>query len=121
MRCDIAELLSCLDLFVLPSIYESMGRVLVEAMASGLPIVATRVGGVPEVLAHGVAGRLVPPADPRALAEGILELLSQPQLAHGLAQQAQLRAERFSAERMIQQILDLYRELMPDCHVETRV
>src|SRR5207245_8720748 len=74
-RHDIPECLAALDLFVLPSLNEGMGRALVEAMAVGCPVVATRVGGIPDVVTDGTTGLLVPPRDERALAEAILTLL----------------------------------------------
>src|SRR5439155_1611572 len=80
-----AEFLPALDLFVLASRNEGMGRALVEAMASGLPVVATAVGGMPEVLEEGHAGLLVPPGDPQAIADAITRLSHDPQLAADLA------------------------------------
>ena len=75
MRNDVPEIISCSDLFVLPSINEGFGVVLLEAMAMKCPIVATNVGGVPEVVLDGETGILVPPGDPVQLARGIIRLL----------------------------------------------
>ena len=66
-RPDVEEIMGCFDIFVLPSLNEGMGRVLVEAMAAGLPIVASRVGGIPDLVKDGHNGLLVPPADAIAL------------------------------------------------------
>jgi len=81
LRKDVPEILKCLDVFVLASTHEAMGRVLVEAMASGLPVVATKVGGVPEIVEQGVMGFLVPPASPACLADAIIHLLRDKNLA----------------------------------------
>jgi glycosyltransferase involved in cell wall biosynthesis len=72
---DVIRFMKASDLFVLPSLIESFGIVLVEAMSCGLPIVASKVMGVPSVIAHGVNGHLVAPGDERGLADGIVSLL----------------------------------------------
>lgn len=74
-RSDLEQLLPAADLFVLPSFTEGLPNVLLEASSVGLPVVATAVGGTPEVVIDGVTGRLVPPGDPQALAEALLDLL----------------------------------------------
>lgn len=79
-RRDVALILPALDIFVLPSVVECHPLALLEAMASGLPVVATRVGGVPEVVVEGESGLLVPPRDPQALAAAILYLLKNPEI-----------------------------------------
>ena len=79
LRRDIPEILSCADVFVLSSLNEGFGLVLVEAMTMKLPIVATRVGGVPEIVEHGKTGILVAPQDPPAIADAILKLCSNRQ------------------------------------------
>ena len=85
-REDVASLIGGMDVFVLPSLNEGMGRVLVMAMALGTPIVASRTGGVPELLEDGRAGVLVPPADPGAIAEAACGLLDRPARARALAE-----------------------------------
>jgi len=107
-----AEFLPALDLFVLASRNEGMGRALVEAMASGLPVVATAVGGMPEVLEEGHAGLLVPPGDPQAIADAITRLSHDPRLAADLARRARARAVVFGAGRMNHALLRLYREVL---------
>jgi glycogen synthase len=77
-RTDAHRLLAALDVFTLSSTYEGLPIALIEAMALGRPAVVTRVGGVPEVLADGDQGLLVPPRDPAALADGLLRLLAAP-------------------------------------------
>ncbi len=111
-REDIPDLLHAFDLFVFPSLSEGMGRALVEAMASGLPIVATRVCSVPEVLAEGKAGYLVEPANSAALAQGIETLLLDPALCSRLANAARERAPRYSVETMLHKIQALYQDLL---------
>ncbi len=107
----VQEVFSSLDIFVLPSLNEGMGRVLVEAMATGLPIVASRVGGVPELVKNGVNGYLVPPGDKEALAASILSLLENPSLASRMGEKGKEMSKNFSAQRMLAQIESLYKEL----------
>jgi len=111
-RQDVPALIAGMDLFALPSLNEGMGRVLVMAMARGLPIVATRVGGVPELLAGGEAGLLVPPADPAALAAAICGLLREPDRAAALGEAGRRRAPRYGADRMVRALAELYRGLL---------
>ncbi len=86
-RSDVPELMHGLDCFVLPSRAEGISNTILEAMASGLPVIATAVGGNPEMVEAGRSGKLVPPADPPGLAGSILEYLGDPDTArkHGLA------------------------------------
>jgi glycosyltransferase involved in cell wall biosynthesis len=110
---DSAEVLSSFDLFVQPSLYESQGLALLEAMAAGIPAVATSVGGVADVVRDGETGLLVPPADPDALAGAILRLAGAPDLGLRLAQGAARRVrEHFSLGTMIDGYARLYRELL---------
>lgn len=113
-REDIPALVRAFDLFALPSLNEGMGRALVEAMAAGLPIVASRAGGIPEVLGGGAAGLLVEAGDARALARGIEELLVNPALRLRLGAAARERARRYSVEVMLQKTEALYRELLEE-------
>jgi len=83
-RRDIPALLSCFNIYVLPSIKEGLPNALLEAMSSGKPVVATRVGGVPEIIEHGVNGLLVPRGDPGRLAEAIKQLIDDPRKAEKL-------------------------------------
>ena len=106
------DLLPALDLFVLASRNEGMGRALVEAMAAGLPVAATSVGGVPEVLEEGRAGILVPPGDAEALAAAINRLAGDERLAAHFGRRARARAVVFGAGRMNHTLLRLYRKVL---------
>jgi glycosyltransferase involved in cell wall biosynthesis len=116
-REDVASVIAGTDLVVLPSINEGMGRVLVMAMALGKPIVASRVGGVAELLGEGEAGILVPPGDPAALAEAITTLLRDTQRARALGDAGRRRAPRYSAEAMLEALAKLYHEVMADAGI----
>jgi glycosyltransferase involved in cell wall biosynthesis len=101
------------DLLVLPSRMESFGLVLVEAMACGLPVVATRVGGIPEVVEDGVTGLLVPPNDPEALAEGINSLLEDPDRMKAMGARGRERAkEHFTWDTVAKRLVSLYTEVL---------
>lgn len=110
-REDAARWIAALDVFVLPSINEGMGRVLVQAMALEVPVVASRVGGMPEVTGDGDAGILVPPRDPAAIAEAVARLLGDPALRRALGKRGAERAQAFAVERMIAGLEDLYETL----------
>ena len=100
------------DAFVAPALgQESFGLVLVEAMAAGLPVVATRIPGYDEVVRDGVDGLLVPPDDPAALAAAILRVLTDPALALRLAGSGKARAAEFSWDRVAAQVEAVYREI----------
>jgi sugar transferase (PEP-CTERM/EpsH1 system associated) len=110
-REDVAGELRAFDLFALPSRAEGISNTILEAMASGLPIVATRVGGNPELVEEGRTGFLVPPADPVALADALARYAGDAALAaaHGAAGRERARAE-FSLDRMIERYTALYDE-----------
>jgi glycosyltransferase involved in cell wall biosynthesis len=105
------QVLPALDIFVLASRNEGMGRALVEAMASGLAVVGSAVGGVPEVLEEGGSGLLIPPGDPQAVALAIGRLADDAGLAATLARRARARSLVFGAGRMVRALQDLYREV----------
>jgi len=110
-RDDVPRIISILDVFVLPSLNEGMGRVLVEAMALRKPIVASRVGGIPDLVAHGKNGFLVPPQDPRELAKFIQLLLEDREKREEMGSAGQKIISNFSKERMIEDTERLYEEL----------
>ncbi len=95
-------------IFCLSSIHEAFGICLLEAGAQGVPAVATRVGGVPEVVEDGVTGLLVPPRDPAAMARAIERLAADPELRDQMGRAARERVRRFSAEKMIESYKALY-------------
>jgi len=110
-RNDVDEIMPLFDIFVLPSLNEGMGRVLVEAMAAGKPIVASNVGGIPDLVQHGHNGLLVPPGDEKSLAISIKQLISNPQKAKLMGQRGRERCRQFSLESMVDKIDNLYEDL----------
>lgn len=109
-RADIPLVLRALDLFVLPSVGEGISNAILEAMATGLPVVATRVGGNGELVSDGLTGRLIEPRSTAALAQAIRQYLDDPVLGKMHGRAARDRAERdFSLERMLAGYADLYR------------
>ena len=108
-RRDAAAVTAALNVFVLPSLNEGQGRVLVTAMALGVLVVATEVGGVPEVVEDGRQGLLVPPADPQALARAVTAVLARRDYAAELGAAGRCRAPLFSSEVMLARHGDLYR------------
>jgi glycosyltransferase involved in cell wall biosynthesis len=112
-RDDVPEILSILDLFVLSSLWEGLGRALTEAMIMGVPVTATAVDGVPELVTHRQTGLLSPPGDPLRLAENIIWLLEHPEEALRMRRSARNRVvPAFSADRMVEQIEALYERLL---------
>jgi glycosyltransferase involved in cell wall biosynthesis len=110
---DGAAVLSQMDIFVLPPHMEGMSNSLLEAMAAGKPVVATNVGGNPEVVVDGKTGLLVPPGNPKALARAILRLLAAPGLARGLGEAGRVRAEsEFTTGAMVARLEGLYDSLL---------
>jgi glycosyltransferase involved in cell wall biosynthesis len=101
------------DVFVLASRREGFGGAAVEAQAAGLPVVACRTGGLPEVVCHGRNGLLVPPRNPEALAEAILLLVTDPRLRARLGANGARDAERFSVEVNVERTLQLYETIRP--------
>lgn len=93
-RDDVPQVLAAGDVFALSSVQEGLPLALLEALSAGCPVVSTDVGGVSEIIRHGVTGLLVPPADPEALAAGIVEMLSNPQRARSLAVEGQKLVKR---------------------------
>jgi len=109
---QVADLLNAMDIFVLPTLMEGMSNTLLEALAVGLPVVATRVGGNPEVVADGVCGYLFPPQDVPELASQMRTLLRAPRLRTDFGRAARDRAlRRFSLDRMLRRYRDLYIDL----------
>lgn len=112
-RDDVPAWLSSLDVFVLPSLWEGLPNALLEAMALGLPVIASAVDGVPEVVEDGKTGLLVSPRDPAALAQKLSALASDPALRQRLGEGAKaLIAEKFTLIRMIESYQKAYRDVL---------
>lgn len=112
-REDTQELMFALDIFALPSLSEGIPMALLEAMAAGRAIVASRVGGIPEVIRDGVEGYLVEPKDVQGFADRCLQLIESSDLASRLGLSARRRVEQnFSAQGMARQVTSLYDELI---------
>ncbi len=109
-RGELLQAYAEADILVLPSLFEPFGIVLLEAMATGLPVVASRVGGVPEVMEDGKTGFLVQPGNARALAEALDLLLSDPALRRRMGRAGRIRAAEYSWDRILPQVLDVYHE-----------
>ena len=109
-RDDISELMAASDISVLPSHEEGFSNVVLESMAAGLPVVATRVGGNPEAIIDGETGWLVPPKLPEKLGMKIVDLLNDPAKAKNWGQTGRRRVEQFfSDKRMVAEHIKLYR------------
>jgi sugar transferase (PEP-CTERM/EpsH1 system associated) len=120
-RSDVPEILAGLDMFVLPSLWEGMPNVILEAMSASLPVVATAVGGTPEVVVDGVTGLLVPPRDPDTLAQAITCLLRDPDLRRKMGRAGRERGEQhFSIKKTVQETEILYETLMREKGVLTQ-
>lgn len=112
-RTDIPEVTAIFDVAVLASFFEGMGRVLLEAMVLGKPVVATKVGGIVDVVKEGETGILVPPRDPIALAKAVITLLKDEELTRKMGKAGKERIdERFTAKRMVEKIGQVYDELI---------
>jgi sugar transferase (PEP-CTERM/EpsH1 system associated) len=112
-RNDVPEIMRGLDLFVLPSLREGISNTILEAMASGLPVIATRVGGNPELVEHGETGLLVPPADTLAMAEAMRTYLTEPGQLSRHGQAGRRRAEKeFSVKLMVDGYLAVYDDVL---------
>ena len=110
---SVDELLACADLFLLPSESESFGLAALEAMSCGTPVVASRVGGLPEVVEHGASGYLFAPGEVDAMAEGATEILSSDHLWRRMSERSREVAEtRFSAREIVDVYEGFYREVL---------
>ena len=113
---DFDNALAAMDIFVLPSLQQGIGTIMLEAMALGRPVIATKVGGVYCAVRDNETGLLVPPSNSETLAERIVELLDNPARARAIGHAARETVEReFNVERMVEQTAALYREVLePD-------
>ena len=116
-RTDIPEFLSMLDIFLLPSFWEGLPTALLEAMAMKKPVIATAVGGVPEIVDDGRTGVLIPPNDAGSLADTIIFLLQNPEIAKKLGQAAYEHIhQHYSLEMMIAKTETLYVRLIEEVY-----
>lgn len=113
LRRDVADLLTTFDIFVLSSLWEGLPRVLPQAMAAGLPIIASAVDGNVEAVRANENGILVPPGDRAALAQAMLQLLQDRRRATEMGQAGRARVQEFSAQKMVEDHEQLYHELRP--------
>jgi len=113
MRLDVPEILAQASVSIMPSMSEALPNTVLESMAAGAPMVATRVGGTAELVEDGVSGLLIPPCDPHALDLAIARLLSHPELAARMAATARARiVEHFSVERKARETAAFYEALL---------
>lgn len=112
-RTDLQRVLPCLDLVIHPALMEGLGVALLQAAAAATPIIASRAGGMPEIVRDGENGLLIPPGDAAALAKAIHRLVSDPQLRRRMGEKGrQLVAERFSVDAMVEGNLAVYRAVL---------
>lgn len=109
---DAFKSLPAMDLFILPSLSEGMGLVLLEAMQAHIPIIATQVGGIPEVIRDGQDGLLVPAKNPQALADACQRVLRDPELSKSLVESGSRRWQIFSVPEMVRQTENFYRDIL---------
>ncbi|MDO9573752.1 MAG: N-acetyl-alpha-D-glucosaminyl L-malate synthase BshA [Candidatus Contubernalis sp.] len=110
---EILEVLQGADVLLMPSEKESFGLAILEAMSCGVPVVASRIGGIPEVINHGETGLLYPVGDVEGMAKGCLEIFTQTEVCHRFSQQARKRAvEMFDSSVIIKQYEELYRSVL---------
>jgi sugar transferase (PEP-CTERM/EpsH1 system associated) len=112
-RSDVADVMRMLDCFVLPSLAEGVSNTILEAMASGLPVVATRVGANPELVQHGHTGLIVPGNDPAAMADALRQLVADPAGAQQMGRRGrEVAVQRFSMQAMANRYQGLYDSLL---------
>jgi len=104
-----AECMSVLDIFVAPSRMEGLGLSIMEAQACGLPVIGSRVGGIPQIIEDNVTGVLVEPQDPKELADAIVKLLNDAELRKTLGANARIYAQdNYSSDEMINKTIEVY-------------
>lgn len=116
VRDDVSRLMAAADVFTLPSLGEGFPLAVAEAMAAGLPVVSTQVGGVPEIVLANITGLLVAPKSPTRLADGLLKLLEDPVLARRMGLAGKLHVEaHFTLDQMVSKFESLYRAQLNAC------
>lgn len=111
-RTDIPDLLSVMDVYCLTSKNEGLGRSILEAQAAGVPVIATEVGGVPEIVEHEFSGILIPSRDVTALCGSLVRIHSESSLRKKLVKGASIRLNRYSLKKTLADIDKLYKELL---------
>jgi glycosyltransferase involved in cell wall biosynthesis len=121
LRDDVPALMAAFDVLVVPSLNEGMGRVILEAGAAGTPVVASRVGGIPDVVRDGETGVLIPPRDPAAIAEAVIALERDRARGRAMGEAGRAHvAPAFSVKRMVMRIEALYEELIEAKQIDPR-
>jgi glycosyltransferase involved in cell wall biosynthesis len=111
-RSDIRDILSAIDVLVVPSLLEGFPMITLEGMAMAKPIIATRIDGIKEQIVDGESGILIPPRDPGAIAEAIVRLSTEKELAQNLGLEGRRRVEKeFTVERMVSETEKVYQSL----------
>jgi glycosyltransferase involved in cell wall biosynthesis len=113
-REDVPDILRALNLVVIPSRHEGVPQTGLQALAAGTPVVASRVGGIPQIIRHGETGRLVPPDDPVALADAIRESLTMRAASGAMVERGRALVEReHSLDAMLDKLDAIYRKSLP--------
>jgi len=114
-RSDVGSFYQIADLFVMSSVQEGLGTAVLDALALGKPVVATNSGGIPEIIQDGVTGKLVEAANPAALAQGIVEMLTSREKATRMAVRGQMRVLKdFTIDAMVEKNVAVYRHILAD-------
>jgi glycosyltransferase involved in cell wall biosynthesis len=118
-RDDLDRIMGCLDLLIHPALMEGLGVSLLQAAAAGVPIVGTKTGGIPEIVQDGVNGYLIPPSGVGSIADTVVKILADRDLASQLGENGRMIAARdFSIDSMVEGNLTMYRKMMRE---ESRV
>ncbi|MEA1948374.1 MAG: glycosyltransferase family 4 protein [Thermodesulfobacteriota bacterium] len=112
-RRDVGAFYQIADLFVMSSVQEGLGTAVLDALALGKPVVATKSGGIPEIIKNEDSGLLVPPADPKALSEGIIRMLTDDELAKRVSRTGKsVVKQKFTIDTMVDRNIDVYRQIL---------
>ena len=121
-RSDVAHIMQGLDCFVLPSLAEGISNTILEAMASGLPVVATNVGGNADLVTHGITGEIVVAASPDVIADSLVRLASTPELATRMGRAGRIKSESsFSVQAMVATYQGQYDRLLRRARVTAQI
>jgi glycosyltransferase involved in cell wall biosynthesis len=113
---NVADYLATFDVFIYPSLREGLGSSLLDAMHFGLPIVASEVGGIPEIVEHKVNGLLIAPGSARELIAAIQRVVTDPGLRESMRRENRNKAARFGVARMATSYESIYRSILHDPH-----